>query len=220
MNAKPDVIRFLIDSNALKFGEFKLKSGRLAPYFVNTGSFDSGPRISELGRFYANAIVERGLDTCGTLFGPAYKGVPLAVAASMSLYRDFGKPIGFTFNRKEAKTRGEGGLFVGHPIEKGTRVVITEDVVTAGTTLNEVVPLLRDAVGAEIAGVVVLVDRCERGDTGDESAVQRCEKELGIKVFPIITAFDVISYLEQAGGSMSAHRDGILKYLEQYGAKQ
>jgi orotate phosphoribosyltransferase len=220
MNVKGEVIRFLIDANALKFGEFTLKSGRVAPYFVNTGSFDSGPRIAQLGGFYARAIVERGLDTCDTLFGPAYKGVPLAVAASISLHRDFGKSIGFTFNRKEAKTRGEGGVFVGAPLGKGTRALITEDVVTAGTTLNEVVPLLRDTVGVEISGVVVLVDRCERGESGEGSAVQTCEKNLGIKVFPIITVFDIISYLEEVGSSMGVHRDGILRYLEQYGAQQ
>lgn len=195
-----DVVDFLIKSNALKFGEFLLKSGRKAPYFINTGCFDDGEKISKLATFYARQIIDLGLDSCDAVFGPAYKGVPLCVSTAMSLARDFDKNIGFCFNRKEAKTRGEGGDFVGKPLSKGMRVVLVEDVVTAGATLNEIVPLLRDKVGVEIAGVIILVDRAEKG-SAECSAVEEAERTHGIKIHSIVSIHDIISYLSGANSS-------------------
>lgn len=197
---KGKVIDFLIKTQALKFGEFLLKSGRKAPYFINTGSFDDGAKISQLADFYAQKIIDLGLDSVDAVFGPAYKGIPLCVATAMSLQRTFGKNMAFCFNRKEAKTRGEGGEFVGKPLAKGMRVVLVEDVVTAGTTLQEMVPVLRDKVGVEIAGVIILVDRAEKG-SGACSAVEEAERDLGIKVTSIVTIHDIISYLSKDNSS-------------------
>jgi len=217
---KSQVIDFLIKTQALKFGEFLLKSGRKAPYFINTGSFDDGAKISQLADFYAAKIIELGLDTVDAVFGPAYKGIPLCVSTAMSLQRTFGKNMAFCFNRKEAKTRGEGGEFVGKPLSKGMRVVLVEDVVTAGTTLQEMVPVLRDKVGVEIAGVIILVDRAEKG-TGSCSAVEEAERDLGIRVTSIVTIHDIISYLSQSnssGFSIDAElRSRIEAYRAEYG---
>jgi orotate phosphoribosyltransferase len=215
------VVDFLVKSGVLKFGDFTLKSGRQAPYFVNTGSFDDGAKISELSKFYAQQIISLGLQNVDAVFGPAYKGIPLCVATAMSLSRDFGIAMPFCFNRKEAKTRGEGGEFVGKPLKPGMRVVIVEDVVTAGTTLQEVVPVLRDKVGVEIAGVIILVDRDERG-AGELSAVKEAERDLNIKVTSIIDIKKIISYLSSENSS-GFKIDGELQkrvasYREQYGA--
>jgi orotate phosphoribosyltransferase len=217
---KGQVIDFLVKTKALKFGEFLLKSGRKAPYFINTGCFDDGEKISRLSDFYAAKIVELGLDNVDVIFGPAYKGIPLCVSTAMSLQRNFERNIGFCFNRKEAKTRGEGGDFVGKPIAKGTRVVLVEDVVTAGTTLQEMVPVLREKIGVEVAGVIILVDRAEKG-TGSCSAVEEAERDLGIKVTAIVTIHDIISYLSSensSGFTIDAELKGrIDAYRSEYG---
>jgi orotate phosphoribosyltransferase len=216
------VIDFLVQSGALKFGDFTLKSGRKAPYFVNTGSFDDGAKISKLARFYAQQIVSLGLQNVDAVFGPAYKGIPLCVATAMSLSQDFGIHLGFCFNRKEAKTRGEGGEFVGKPLTAGMRVVLVEDVVTAGTTLQEMVPVLRDKVGVQIAGVIILVDRDERG-SGDLSAVREAERDLGISVTPIVNINKIISYLSEPNSSgfqiTPELQQRIGAYREEYGAR-
>lgn len=215
------VIDFLVASNALKFGEFTLKSGRQAPFFINTGSFDDGAKISRLGEFYAEKLISLQLDTVDSVFGPAYKGIPLSVATSAALFTRFATNIGFTFNRKEAKTRGEGGFLVGKPLKQGDKVVIVEDVVTAGTTLQEVVPMLRDSVGVEVAGVIILVDRCERGSR-ECTAVQEAESDLGIKVHPIVTIHEIVEYLRAPNSSgiqlSSEMLDKIAAYRAQYGA--
>ena len=220
---KEEVIAFLVTQGALKFGSFTLKSGRQAPYFINTGSFDDGAKISSLGRMYAQHLLASGLAAADTIFGPAYKGVPLCVATASALHSHFNKTIGFTFNRKEAKTRGEGGIFVGTPLKPGMKVVIVEDVVTAGTTLQEMVPLLRETAQVDLLGVVVLVDRCERG-TGELSAVQEVERELKIKVHPLVTVFDIIECLSRenkSGVVLDAAMLGAMKeYLGTYGAKE
>jgi orotate phosphoribosyltransferase len=218
--AKGEVIDFLIETKALKFGEFLLKSGRKAPYFINTGCFDDGEKISKLSDFYAAKIIELGLGEVDVVFGPAYKGIPLCVSTAMSLQRNFHKNVGFSFNRKEAKTRGEGGDFVGKPITKGTRVVLVEDVVTAGTTLQEMVPVLRDKLGVEIAGVIILVDRAEKG-SGSCSAVEEAERDLGIKVTAIVTIHDIIDYLSvnnSSGFTIDAELKGRIEaYRSEYG---
>ena len=215
------VVDFLVKSGALKFGDFTLKSGRQAPYFINTGSFDDGAKIGELANFYAQQIVSLGLQNVDAVFGPAYKGIPLCVSTAMSLSRDFGISMPFCFNRKEAKTRGEGGEFVGKPLKAGMRVVIVEDVVTAGTTLQEVVPVLRDKIGVQVAGVIILVDRDERG-AGDLSAVKEAERDLNITITSIIDIKKIIAYLSKDNSS-GFKIDGELQervalYRKQYGA--
>jgi len=220
---KGAVVDFLVRTEALKFGEFLLKSGRKAPYFINTGCFDDGAKIAGLSRFYAEKIVSLDLPQVDVVFGPAYKGIPLCVSTSMTLARDFNRNIGFTFNRKEVKERGEGGQYVGTPLRAGMNVVIVEDVVTAGTTLHEVVPVLRDKLSISVASVVILVDRCERRDKsqGALSAVQEAEKELGITVHPILTIHDIVEHLSRPNGS-GVVLDEELKarigaYLAEYG---
>jgi orotate phosphoribosyltransferase len=216
-----EVIDFLVSSGALRFGDFTLKSGRKAPYFINTGCFDDGAKITKLARFYAQQIVSLGLEKVDAVFGPAYKGIPLCVATAMSLARDFDIPMGFCFNRKEAKTRGEGGDFVGKPLTAGMRVVLVEDVVTAGT-LQEMVPVLRDRVGVEIARVIILVDRDEKG-TREVSAVKEAEQDLGIKVESIVNVEKIVSYLAQPNSSGfqldSELQNRIAIYREEYGAR-
>jgi orotate phosphoribosyltransferase len=212
------VIDFLIESQALKFGEFTLKSGRKAPYFINTGSFDDGEKISRLSRFYAEKIMTLGLSSVDLVFGPAYKGIPLCVSTAMSLARDFNVAMPFCFNRKEAKTHGDGGAFVGKALKPGMRVVLVEDVVTAGTTLQEMVPILRDQVGVEVAGVVILVDRDERGK-GELSAVREAEVELGIAVHPIVNISEIISYLAKPNSSGLILNPEQLKRIEEYRAE-
>jgi len=217
---KNEVIDFLIKSQALKFGDFTLKSGRKAPYFINTGSFDDGAKISHLARFYAQQLLSLGLEKVDAVFGPAYKGIPLCVSTAMSLSRDFGYNVGFCFNRKEAKTHGDGGQFVGVSLKPGHRVVLVEDVVTAGTTLHEIVPMLQDQVGVDVAGVVILADRAEKGQ-GSVSAVQEAESELGIKVSPIVSIHDIISYLSAPNASgfqiEGELKDRIQAYRAEYG---
>lgn len=194
------LIDFLVQSKVLRFGEFTLKSGRNAPYFINTGAFDDGEKIAHLSSFYAQRLIDLGLDTVDAIFGPAYKGIPLCVSTAMALAEKHGKNVGFSFNRKEVKSHGDGGGFVGKPLVPGMRVALVEDVVTAGSTLNEVVPLLRESVGVEIAGVVILVDRDERG-SGECSAVQEAEQRHSIKIHPILTIHDIISYLSGENSS-------------------
>ncbi len=216
-----DVIDFLVSSGALKFGEFTLKSGRKAPYFINTGSFDDGAKITKLSSFYARHIVSLGLGNVDALFGPAYKGISLCVSTAMSLARDFDIPMPFCFNRKEAKTRGEGGEFVGKPLTPGMRVLLVEDVVTAGTTLHEMVPVLRERAGVTVAGVVILVDRDEKGGS-DISAVKEAERDLKIAVHPIVNINQIIQYLSEPNSSGfqidTALKERIVAYRKEFGA--
>ena len=215
-----EFIDFLVKSSALKFGEFVLKSGRNAPYFINTGSFDSGSTISALGRFYARHIVESGIDDARVIFGPAYKGISLAVTTSVALFTDYALDLRFCFDRKETKTHGDAGKMVG-VINQGDKVVLVEDVITAGTTLKTVVPVLHDQLGAKIIGVVIAVDRCERG-SGVLSAVQEAEEVHGISIFPLVTIHHIWHYLStpnNTGFVISEEQSGrINRYLSQYGA--
>lgn len=212
------VVDFLIQSKVLKFGEFTLKSGRKAPYFINAGGFDDGDKITKLSSFYAQKIVDLGLDNVDTIFGPAYKGIPLCVSTAMSLASNFKKNIGFTFNRKEAKTHGDGGEFVGKPLTKGMRVVLVEDVVTAGSTLNEVVPVLREKIGVEIAGVIILVDRAEKG-AGTCSAVEEAQTKHGIKIHSLVSIHDIISYLCGANSSGFRIDEELKSRIDSYRAE-
>ena len=190
-NYKTQFIDNALDSGALKFGQFRLKSGRLSPHFFNAGEFYQGKALAALGQCYAAAIVESGIEF-DVLFGPAYKGITLAAATSIALAEQHGLDVPYCFNRKEAKSHGEGGTIVGAPLEG--RVLIIDDVITAGTAIREVMAMVEQA-GAKAAGVVIGVDRKERGN-GQSSAIQEVEQQFEIPVVSIIDIDDILTYLE------------------------
>ena len=204
-------IELAIRCNVLRFGEFELKSGRLSPYFFNAGGFATGGALATLGRCYADALVEANL-VPETLFGPAYKGIPLVATTAVALSEQHGLDVPYTFNRKEAKTHGEGGILVGAQLSG--RVVIVDDVMTAGTAVRESVELIRSAE-AKAHGVVIGLDRCERGK-GERSAVQEASEELELDVISVINMHDIIAWLEQQP-SKRPQLDAMLAYRDRYG---
>ena len=204
-------IEFALEHEVLRFGEFTLKSGRTSPYFFNAGAFDTGARLAALGGFYADAIAGAGLEF-DVLLGPAYKGIPLAAATAVRLADAHDRDVPWCFNRKEAKDHGEGGLFVG--AEPRGRLLVIDDVITAGTAIREVIALV-DRLDAEVAGVIVAVDRRERG-TGELSAIQEVERDHGITVTSIVSFDDIIEYLEESGRH-AEHLPAVRAYREQYG---
>lgn len=218
---KQQFIEFMVEAGVLTFGEFTTKSGRKTPYFINTGRYSTGAQLARLGDFYASAIEQAVGRDFDVLFGPAYKGIPLVVTASMALERR-GHDVGFCFNRKEAKDHGEGGALVGAPLTDGTRVLIVEDVTTAGTSIRETLPLLRAAAAVELAGLVVSVDRQERG-TGERSALSEVQHEFGIKTFAIVSIDEVLEHLRgrEFRGQVvldEARYAAALEYRARYGA--
>lgn len=206
-----EFIEFALEHDVLRFGEFTLKSGRTSPYFFNAGAFDSGERLAGLGRFYADAIVASGVEF-DVLFGPAYKGIPIAAATAVQLAERHGRSVPWAFNRKEAKDHGEGGTIVGAPL--AGRILIVDDVITAGTAIRETMALI-DAAGAEAAAVVVALDRQERG-AGETSAIGEVESEFGVGVHAIATFGQVIEYLEETG-KHSEHLDAVRAYRDAHG---
>lgn len=204
-------IEFAIESDVLRFGEFTLKSGRVSPYFFNAGLFNDGVALARLGQFYASAIQNSGLEF-DTLFGPAYKGIPLASATAIALAEHHERNVPYCFNRKEAKTHGEGGSIVGAPLNG--RVLIIDDVITAGTAIREAMDII-DAAGAKASGVVIALDRQERGK-GEQSAIQEVETNFGIKVASIVTLNELLQYLEDRP-EMEEHSQAIRAYREEYG---
>jgi orotate phosphoribosyltransferase len=190
---KRDFIEFMVRSNVLTFGDFVAKSGRRTPYFVNTGRYRTGAQLRRLARAYVDAIEKNLGPDVDVLFGPAYKGIPLATAVSMEL-ADRGHDAGFCFNRKETKDHGEGGNLVGWELKKGDRVLIVEDVTTAGTSIRETVPLLRSAADVILAGLVVAVDRMERGTT-DKSALAELGIAYDMKTFSIVNIGEIVEHL-------------------------
>lgn len=203
-------IELAIDQKALCFGEFTLKSGRVSPYFFNAGLFSSGGALALLGRCYANAIIDSGVEF-DVLFGPAYKGIPLVAATACALADHFGRDVPYVYNRKEAKDHGEGGVLVGAPL--GGRVLIIDDVITAGTAIREVMSII-DVAGATAAGVVIGLNRQERG-TADKSAIQEVEAEYGISVVSIVNLQQIINYLESE--AQTSELEKIKAYYQQYG---
>jgi orotate phosphoribosyltransferase len=204
-------LEFAIECQALRFGEFTLKSGRKSPYFFNTGLFNTGGRLARLGEFYADAIVDAGL-AVDMLYGPAYKGIPLVAAVGIALAKHHGRDLPYAFNRKEVKDHGEGGVIVGHAL-KG-RALIIDDVISAGTSVRESMEILK-AANATPAGVAIALDRQERG-AGNTSAVQEVEATFGVRVISIVNLRDLLSYLNE-NASVSTHFDAVSAYRAQYG---
>ena len=208
-----EFLDFAIAQGVLRFGEFTLKSGRVSPYFFNAGLFNSGAALARLGRYYAQAVVYAGLDF-DMLFGPAYKGIPLAAATAVALADHHERDLPWCFNRKEAKDHGEGGATVGAPLQG--RVLIVDDVITAGTAIRESMALL-EAAGARAAGVLIALDRQERGQ-GDLSAIQEVERSYGIPVVSIARLDDLAMYLGERGGFAEALA-AIEDYRARYGVR-
>lgn len=209
---KQAFLELAIELGVLQFGEFTLKSGRVSPYFFNAGLFNTGAAAARLGRCYAAAIADLGLEF-DMLFGPAYKGIPLVTLTAAALATHEGADYPFAFNRKEAKAHGEGGNIIGAPIAGG--VLIIDDVITAGTAIGEALEIIEHA-GGRAAGVVVALDREERGRDERRSAVQQVADELGVPIRSIVTLTDLIEHLE-AGGDLATHLPAIRSYRDRYG---
>lgn len=217
-------VKFCVEAGALKFGEFKTKAGRLSPYFFNAGLFDDGAKLGRLAEFYARALLDSGV-AFDMIFGPAYKGIPLGAAVAIELAR-LGRNVPFAYNRKEAKDHGEGGTLVGAPLQG--RVLIVDDVMSAGTAARESIALIR-AAGAAPGAVAIALDRQEKatevGADGairdvDHSAVQYVQRQLGLQVCAIARLDDLLQYLnDQPGGEIAAHRARVLAYRERYGVE-
>jgi orotate phosphoribosyltransferase len=197
---------------ALRFGEFTLKSGRVSPYFFNTGLFNSGAALAKLGRFYARTIVDSKIDF-DVLYGPAYKGIPLAAVTAAALYDQHGRDVPYAFNRKEAKDHGEGGNIVGHPLNGS--ILIIDDVITAGTAIRESMEIIA-AEGATAAGVVIALDRAERGQ-GERSAIQEIEANYRLPVAPIVRLADLVDFIGQRSDKAAGYLDKIEAYRREYG---
>ena len=218
---KQHFIEFMVRSNVLTFGDFTTKSGRKTPFFINTGRYRTGEQMNRLAGFYADAIEASGLEF-DFLFGPAYKGIPLAVAISMELSRR-GTDVPFCFNRKEAKDHGEGGTLVGHKPNAGERVLIVEDVTTAGTSIRETVPVLKAAADVDVVGLVVSVNRMERGQ-GTLNALTELRDEFSMQTFAIVDIEEIAKYLRsrEVDGTVVLTEelfDQIQAYRDQYGGK-
>jgi len=209
---KQDFIDFMIEADVLTFGDFVTKSGRPTPYFVQTGKYRTGAQIRRLGEFYADAI-EANFGEFDVLFGPAYKGIPLAVETASALSAR-GRDVGFMFNRKEAKDHGEGGVLVGHEPVDADRVLIIEDVTTAGTSIRETVPVLRAAADVELAGLIVSVDRMERG-SGDKAALVEVGEEFAMATHAIVTVRDIIDHADLTEEMV----DKMNAYLAEFGPR-
>ena len=206
-----EFLKFAIDIGVLRFGEFTLKSGRISPYFFNSGLFNTGSSLARLGRYYAEAIVASGIEF-DMLFGPAYKGIPLAASAAIALADHHNRDVPYAFNRKEAKTHGEGGSIVGSALQG--KVLVIDDVITAGTAIRESVDILK-AADAELAGVVISLDRQEKGQA-DSSAIQEVEQQYGIRVANIVTLENLVEYLRDSTDNQDALA-AIQSYRDQYG---
>lgn len=212
---KESFIQFMVDCGVLTFGEFTLKSGRIAPYFINCGNYKTGKQLAKLGEYYAECIHANQIPV-ETLFGPAYKGIPLAVSAVVALSNKFGIDVSYCFDRKEAKDHGEGGMFVGKTLTDNEKVVIIDDVMTSGKALRESMPKLKSAANVDVTGMVITVDRMEKG-TGELSAVQEVKQEFGVTVYPIVTMTDIIDAIQKEIIFGKEYLDSMLAYREKYG---
>ena len=214
---KERFIDFLLDSGVLLFGDFTTKSGRKTPYFLNTGNFKTGAQIAKLGDFYAENIAASG-EKFDKMFGPAYKGIPLVTAAAASLWRNYGRDVPYSFNRKEAKDHGEGGSIVGAAPVSGDRVAVIEDVVTAGTAVRETLALMASLGDIKVSSLFVMVDRMERG-TGRKSTLRELSEDLDISVRPIVTVREIMAHLSAAGALSQDQIKAMEGYLAEYGGE-
>lgn len=196
---KKEFIEFMMESDVLRFGDFVTKSGRNTPYFVNTGNFRTGKQIATLGKFYAALIKKNCGDNFDCMFGPAYKGIPLATAAAGALYNEYKIDKPYFFNRKEEKDHGEGGSLVGYKPQDGDKVIIIEDVITAGTAVRETMPILKNAANVEVKDMFISVNRCEVGQNPEKTTIMEVMEDFGINVHSIITVQDIYEYLKQDG---------------------
>jgi len=213
---KREFIQFLQNAGVLKFGDFTAKSGRKIPYFINAGEIKTGENIAKLGQFYARAYLDKVGNKETVLYGPAYKGISIAVSASIALANE-GLNLPFFFNRKEVKDHGEGGVFVGYKPKAGDEIVIVEDVITAGTAIRETMEIMKGVEGIKVVATFVMVDRKEKGQ-GDKGAMVEIEEEFGFPVYSVVDVYDIIEYLEEDEANKE-NVDRIKKYLEVYGAK-
>ena len=214
---KREFISFLESAGVLKFGDFTAKSGRKIPYFINAGEIKTGAQIAALGKFYARAYREKLGDRKTVLYGPAYKGISIAVSAAVALSGQ-GLDLPFFFNRKEAKEHGEGGVFVGYVPHSGEEVVITEDVITAGTAIRESMGILSRLDGVKVAAAFIMVDRKERG-RGEKLAMEEVEEEFGFPVYSVVDVYDIVAYLKEDPAN-AENITRILNYLDVNGAKR
>lgn len=220
MSYKSEFIAFMARAGVLTFGDFTTKSGRKTPYFINTGNYKTGGQIARLGEFYA-ACIEEHTKTgelpadIAALFGPAYKGIPLAVSTAAALFRA-GRDVNYCFNRKEAKDHGEGGSMVGYKPKNGDKLLIIEDVITAGTAVRETLPILQAAAKVKVPGLIISVDRMERGQ-GELTAIEEIERDFGIRTFPIVTVRDILEilYNKEVDGRVLID-DAVRARMEQY----
>ena len=213
---KREFIQFLQNAGVLKFGDFTAKSGRKIPYFINAGMIKTGEEIAKLGEFYAKAYFDKVGKKATVLYGPAYKGISIAVSAAVALSKN-GLNIPFFFNRKEAKDHGEGGVFVGYVPQAGEEVVIVEDVITAGTAIRESMAILSGLQGVKVAATFVMVDRKEKGQ-GEKGAMQEIEEEFGFPVYSVVDVYDIIEYLQEDPAN-AENVTRIQNYLVVNGAK-
>jgi len=221
MTYKEEFIEFLVECNALRFGEFELKSGRIAPYFINTGMFDTGLKIKKLGTFYAKAVQEHFFDNFDGIYGPAYKGIPLCISAAQAL-SDMGVDKGYVFNRKEAKTYADKSLVVGMPLTKSSRLILVDDVITSGKAIRESLEVLKSCNNPVVKGIIISVNRQEKGKT-EKNALKEVEEILGIPIHAIVSITDIKAYLYNRKINDRVIIDDAMlskidSYLKKYGA--
>ena len=224
MDYRAEFIQFMVRSGVLTFGDFTTKSGRKTPYFINTGNYKTGAQAARLGDYYAACVQEHMPEGIDCLFGPAYKGIPLAVTTAASLYRNYGRDLPYCFNRKEVKDHGEGGFMVGYQPKDGDRVAIIEDVVTAGTAVRESIELFKKVADVKIVALFVSADRMERG-TRECTTLDELREDYGIQVYPIVTIQDIKETLHNRPVDGTVYIDDAMRarmdaYLAEYGAKE
>lgn len=208
---KKEFIEFMMSADVLRFGSFVTKSGRNTPYFVNTGNYKTGEQIAKLGSFYAKLVKETIGEDFDCMFGPAYKGIPLATTTAAALYNDYKIDKPYFFNRKEEKDHGEGGSLVGYKPQDGDRVIVIEDVITAGTAVRETMPILKGAADVSVDHMFISVNRCEYGQNPEKNTVMEVMDEFGIKVHSIVTVRDIHEYLKESG-----EYEDVLAAMEKY----
>ncbi len=222
---KTEFIEFMVESDVLKFGEFTLKSGRISPFFMNAGAYVTGSQLKRLGEYYAKAIHDNYGDDFDVLFGPAYKGIPLGVTTAIAYYELYGKEVRYCSNRKEVKDHGDAGILLGSKLEDGDKVVIIEDVTTSGKSIQETYPIVTSQADVKVLGLMVSLNRMEKGLNSDESALDEIRKTYGFEAAAIVTMEEVVDYLynRECGGKViidDVMKESIEKYYAQYGAKK